>query len=112
MSIARRTLKAGTTVYAVREYVDICDIDRSRVQRIVDGCATEDVARKCIGVPKTILNEAKGDGVLPWNPAEARFSMPPKGRFLISGILTGNQTMNEILSDPPSMLTTTSSPFI
>lgn len=58
---------------------DIRDIDRQRIQRMVDGIATEGVARKCVGVLKTILNEAKGDGLLAANPAEAAFAMPPKG---------------------------------
>lgn len=59
--------------------VDIRDIDRSRIQRMVDGIATEAVARKCVGVLKTILNEAKGDGLIITNPAEANFAMPQKG---------------------------------
>lgn len=67
--------------------IDIRDIDRLRIQRIVDGCATEDVARKCVGVLKTILNEAKGDGLISANPAEARYSMPPKGRKRDNGIV-------------------------
>lgn len=69
------------------ENVDIRDIDRLRIQRIVDGCATEDVAKKCVGVLKTILNEAKGDGLVTANPAEARFNLPPKGRKRDNGIV-------------------------
>lgn len=69
------------------ERVDIRDIDRLRIQKIVDGCATEDVARKCVGVLKTILNEAKGDGLIIANPAEARFKLPPKGRKRDNGIV-------------------------
>lgn len=69
------------------ENVDIRDIDRLRLQKIVDGCATEAVARKCIGVAKTILNEAKGDQLITFNPAEARFKMPPKGRKRDNGIV-------------------------
>lgn len=69
------------------ESVDIRDIDRLRIQRIVDNCATEDVARKCVGVLKTILNEAKGDGLIIANPAEARFRLPPKGRKRDNGIV-------------------------
>lgn len=67
--------------------VDIRDIDRLRIQRIVDGCATLDVARKCVGVLKTILNEAKGDGLITSNPAEARYKMPPKGKKRDNGIV-------------------------
>lgn len=69
------------------ENVDIRDIDRLRIQRIVDGCATEDVAKKCVGVLKTILNEAKGDGLVTANPAEARFNLPPKGSKRDNGIV-------------------------
>lgn len=69
------------------ENVDIRDIDRLRIQRIVDNCATEDVARKCVGVLKTILNEAKGDGLITANPAEARYKLPPKGRKRDNGIV-------------------------
>ena len=67
--------------------VDIRDIDRLKIQKIVDGCATEDVARKCVGVLKTILNEAKGDGLITANPAEARYKLPPKGRKRDNGIV-------------------------
>ena len=55
-------------------------IDRASIQRMVDGCATESVARKAVGTLRTILNEAKHDGRIAANPADARFSMPPKGR--------------------------------
>lgn len=67
--------------------VDVRDIDRTRIQMMVDGCATEAVARKCVGVLKTILNEAKGDGLISSNPAEARYRMPPKGRKRDNGIV-------------------------
>lgn len=69
------------------ENVDIRDIDRLRIQRIVDGCETEDVARKCVSVLKTILNEAKGDQLIISNPAEARFRMPAKGKKRDNGIV-------------------------
>lgn len=67
--------------------IDIRDIDRLAIQKVVDKCATEDVARKCVSVLKTILNEAKGDGLVTANPAEARFKMPPKGRKRDNGIV-------------------------
>ena len=59
--------------------MDVRDIDRVRIQRMVDAIPTEPVARKCVGVLKTILNEAKGDGLLITNPAEAPFTMPHGG---------------------------------
>ena len=76
--------------------IDIRDIDRIRIQRMVESIATESVARKCIGVLKTIMNEAKGDGLIIANPAEANFAMPPKGRKRDSGIVL--TTFDEIRS--------------
>ncbi len=67
--------------------IDIRDIDRPRIQRMVDGCATESVARKALSLLKTILNEAKGDGLILANPAEARYKMPPPGRPRDNGLV-------------------------
>ena len=67
--------------------LDIRDIDRHRIQRMVDSIATESVARKCVGVLKTILNEAKGDGLIASNPAEASFAMPKKGSKRGNGLV-------------------------
>ena len=66
---------------------DIRDIDRLAIQKVIDGCATEAVAKKCVGVLKTILNEAKGDGIIQSNPAQARYKMPPKGRKRDNGVV-------------------------
>lgn len=60
--------------------VPLREIDRSAVQSMVSACATEAVARKAVGVLKTILNEARADGHVDANPAMARFAYPPKGR--------------------------------
>ena len=70
--------------------VDIRDIDRARIQKMVDGIATESVARKTVGTLKTILNEAKGDGLIISNPATAKFAMPPKGRKRDNGLVLTN----------------------
>lgn len=67
--------------------MDIRDIDRRSIQRMVDAIPTESVARKCVGVLKTILNEAKGDGLVLSNPAESTFAMPPKGKERGSGLV-------------------------
>ena len=67
--------------------VDIRDIDRPMIQRMVDGIDTESVARKCVGVLKTILNHAKGDGLMVANPAEATFAMPRKGAKRDNGLV-------------------------
>ena len=79
--------------------VDVRDIDRARVQRMVDSIATESVARKCLGVLKTILNEAKGDGLVLSNPAEANYRMPQKGCSRGSGlVLTSFDQIHQMLS--------------
>lgn len=79
--------------------VDIRDIDRTRIQKMVDRIETESVARKCIGVLKTILNEAKADGLILANPAEARYTMPPKGVRRDNGIvLTSFDQIRDLLS--------------
>lgn len=67
--------------------MDVRDIDRRAVQKMVDGCATESVARKCIGVLRAVLNEAKGDGLVSANPACARYSLPPKGSPRGNGVV-------------------------
>lgn len=67
--------------------LDIRDINRAAIQRMVDFSATESVARKSVCVLKTILNEAKGDGLIASNPAEATFAMPPKGRKRDNGLV-------------------------
>jgi len=79
--------------------VDIRDIDRARVQRMVDACATESVARKAVGVLKTIMNEAKGDGLVASNPCEATFAWPEKGRKRDNGlVLTTFDQIADLLS--------------
>lgn len=69
------------------EKVDIRDIDRPAIQKMVDKCPTEAVARKAVSVLKTILNEAKGDGLIDSNPATARYKMPPKGKKRDNGLV-------------------------
>lgn len=67
--------------------IDIRDIDRPRIQRLIDSTGSLDVARKTLGTLKTILNEAKGDGLIIANPATAKFSMPPKGAKRDNGLV-------------------------
>lgn len=59
-------------------------ITRADIQtRLVDKCATSGIARKSIGVLKTILNEAVADGYITTNYACGRFAPPstsPKKR--------------------------------
>lgn len=78
--------------------VDIRDIDRGKIQRMVDNCATSTVARKSIGVLKTILNHAKGDGLIIANPAEATFATPKNGFKRDNGlVLTTFEQIAELL---------------
>lgn len=60
--------------------MDVRDIDRLAIQAMIDTVGTESVARKCAGVLKTVLNVAKGDGLILYNPADSRFAMPAKGK--------------------------------
>lgn len=79
--------------------MDVRDIDRVAIQRMVDKCPTEGVARKCLGVLKTILNEARGDGLLIKNPCAAKFAMPPKGpQRPVTPVLTTFEEIGELLS--------------
>jgi integrase len=79
--------------------LDVRDIDRPKVQRMVDNCQTSTVAKKCIGVLKTILNEAKADGLIMSNPAEARFTMPSGGQKRDNGVvLTTFDQIRDLLS--------------
>ncbi len=59
---------------------DVRDIDRIKIQRMVDACGTEPVARKAIGLLRTILHHAVSDRLIAVNPASAKFVMPPTGK--------------------------------
>ena len=67
------------------EYLE--ELDRLKIQRMVDMCRTESVGRKAHGLLRTILNEAVGDGFLQYNPATARYAMPPKGKRRDNGVV-------------------------
>lgn len=69
--------------------VFLSELDRPTVQRMLDRCATESVARKSLGLLKTILNEAIMDGFAEHNPALAKFAMPPKGGKRDNGAVLG-----------------------
>jgi integrase len=79
--------------------VDIRDIDRVKIQKMVDTIPTESVARKCVSTLKTILNSAKGDGLIIANPAEATFAMPQKSQKRDNGlVLTTFDQIRDLLS--------------
>ena len=95
--IASRRLEA-TTLDTYRREIDLrilpClgdtfldELDRLSIQRMVDSCKTEAVARKSLGLLKTILNEAIGDGFIRGNPAKARYALPPKGCKRDNGLI-------------------------
>lgn len=65
-------------------------VDRRGIQRMLDSCGTESVARKALGLLKTILNEAVGDGYLTANPATARYALPKHGRKRDNGLILGD----------------------
>ena len=78
--------------------IDIRDIDRTKIQAMLDAITTEAVAKKCLGVLKTILNEAKGDGLILSNPATAKYAMPPEGTKRDNGlVLTNFEQIHEFL---------------
>lgn len=66
---------------------DIRDIDRVAIQRMLDAIPTEPVAKKALSTLKTILNEAKADGLITLNPATAKYALPPKGRKRDNGLV-------------------------
>lgn len=66
------------------------DIDRRAVQAMVDGCATEPVARKALGTLKTILNEAVSDGYMTANPALLKYALPKGGAKRDNGLILSN----------------------
>ena len=79
--------------------LDVRDINRRRVQAMVDAIETEAVARKCVSTLKTILNHAKGDGLIAVNPCEAVFAMPQKGCKRDNGlVLTSFEQIAELLA--------------
>ena len=69
------------------EAVDVRDVTRPMVQRMVDGCATRKVAQKALGVLGTVMRQAMGDGLVASNVAAARYSLPPEGRRRDNGVV-------------------------
>lgn len=80
------------------ENVDMRDITRPMVQRMVDSCETRCVAKKALGVLKTVLNQAVGDGLITSNPAFAAYNMPPEGKKRDNGlVITTFEDMKPLL---------------
>ena len=95
--IASRRLQA-TSLDTYRKEIDkrlipklgdvfLDELDRQTIQRMVDSCATEDVARKALQLLKTILNEAVADGFAQSNAACAKCALPAKGRPRDNGVI-------------------------
>lgn len=85
-------------------------IDRYAVQSMLDATPTQVVGRKVLGILKTILNEAVGDGFIAANPAQARYAYAPKGKKRDNGaVLTDfeqiGQFIGEVVKDAPQAIT-------
>ena len=85
------------------------EIDRLRIQKMVDSCATESVGRKALGTLKTILNEAVGDGFMDANPALARYALPKKGRKRDNGLILSDfgqigEFIDQVQDDAPDAI--------
>ncbi|WP_072500332.1 tyrosine-type recombinase/integrase [Olsenella phocaeensis] len=79
--------------------MDLRDITRPMVQRMVDGCGTRRVAEKALGTLGTILSQAMGDGILTGNVARAAYVLPPAGRRRDNGlVITTYEAMGPLLS--------------
>ena len=85
-------------------------IDRYNIQGMLDGCATETVAKKALRVLKGILTEAVQDGYIQTNPATLRFAYPPKGRKRDNGLILSDfeqiaQFIDVVQNDAPESIT-------
>lgn len=79
--------------------MDLRDVTRPLVQRMIDGCGTRRVAEKALGTLRTILNQAIGDGIIQSNPAGARYVMPERGRPRDNGVvITTYEGMRPLIS--------------
>ena len=67
--------------------IDMRDITRPMIQRMVGSCGTRRVAEKALGTLRTIMNQAVGDGLMASNPACAAYDMPPIGRRRDNGLV-------------------------
>jgi integrase len=75
--------------------IQVRDISRAYVQRMVDRCKTKKVAQKALGTLRTILNRAVADGIISTNPASfAGYVMPPPGKPRDNGLVI--QSFNEM----------------
>lgn len=86
------------------------DLDRQKIQRMVDNCATESVARKAVATLKTILNEAVGDGFIDGNPATARYAYPKNRGKRDNGLILTDfkqiaSFIDQVQDDAPEAIT-------
>lgn len=63
------------------------DLNRRKIQAMLDSCGSESVARKALATLKTILNEAVSDGYINANPATLKYAFPPKGKKRDNGLI-------------------------
>ena len=79
--------------------MDVRDVGRPQVQRMVSSCKTKRVAEKALGTLKAILNQAMGDGLIQNNPACAAYDMPAPGKRRDNGVvITTFDAMGPLLS--------------
>lgn len=76
-------------IMPVIENVDIRDINRAHVQRIVNGCSTHRrAAKNAVATLRTILNQAIADNIIVVNPANGKLSFPPRKHKRSETVLT------------------------
>ena len=71
-------------------FLGLCElgkIDRKKIQLMLSNIETESVAKKCLSVLKTILNEAISDGFISSNPASLKYAFPPRGKKRDNGLI-------------------------
>lgn len=78
--IKKRILPALGNLY-------LSDISRREIQGMLDTAKTYAPAKKSLDTIKTILNEARSDGFILNNPAQLRYTLPPKGSKRDSGLV-------------------------
>ena len=120
MPIASKRLQATsieTYERAINNYIlpylggyYLADLDRMKIQTMVDHCKTVAVGRKTVQTLKTILNEAVGDGFINGNPACARYAFPPKGKKRDNGLILTDfsqiaQFIEQVQNDAPEAIT-------
>lgn len=67
--------------------LDVRDIIRAHVQRMMGLCATEAVAKKAVNTLKALLNEARADELIAVDPTTLRYLFSAKGKARDNGLV-------------------------